>query len=818
MDDSNITMEEYIRLEEEKLVGVPTGINTAYPGERIRRIDFLDNDYSHDLPSVDPLIDHHCCYECENSLNDFFCYQCTCEFYGNGAHVGYNCPAQVPSFQTLPSFPQQYPCCEDYGVTHEPYQCQPKNHDYYHEQNSCYDSNSFGFDNEEKRIEEEQAANAQYWKIPACCDDENDYNSVITPNEPVDSLSMGDEHLNTISATKSDEFIKSCVENLVPNPSEFEGENGCDLLACFTTFLNILFDADYESDSSDYQSCSNEDFSKEIYSNPLIDSLLDEFAGELTLLKSIPPGIDKTDCYHEEVIRLIERLLYDNSSPRPPKEFVSENSYADIEFFFPSPIPVEDNDSRMEEIDLSFNLDDPMPPGIEDDDNDSERDLLIHEELLDNYSLSLPANESFYFDIPLFSRPPVKPPDGDTGILNIKMMGDISDQKLSSIPRNLKILAKGFYPPSLHFLSFSWESLDILISGEFFSLHENESFHFDIPSSPRPPAKPPDDDPRILTVKVVRDTSELYVPIPRLLPTQPTLVSNQEKSLHLLSHQGFKASQLHYESPMMIYGENTPNLDVLQEEELEFLADSGTAESSSNPNVVTTNVAYQADDLDAYDLDCDEINTAKIALMANLSHYGSDNMAEGRHNHMSAGSSRPFTSGSGGTSGRQKVIVCYNCKGEGHMVKQCTKPKRKRDAKWFKDKVLLVQAQASGQVSLMANLSHYGSDNLAEVNNLNNMPTHLIPQEMQVPSTSEQSTILAQSNTESTSDSNTISYSKYMNESQYNTVQNTTLHVSQDDLILSVIEQLKTQVVNCTQINQDNKQVNELLIAELESI
>nr|GEZ05048.1 putative ribonuclease H-like domain-containing protein [Tanacetum cinerariifolium] len=67
---------------------------------------------------------------------------------------------------------------------------------------------------------------------------------------------------------------------------------------------------------------------------------------------------------------------------------------------------------------------------------------------------------------------------------------------------------------------------------------------------------------------------------------------------------------------------------VLQEEELEFLTDPGTAESSSNQNVVTTNVAYQADELDAYDSDCDEINTAKIALMENLSHYGSDNLAE----------------------------------------------------------------------------------------------------------------------------------------------------------------------------------------------
>nr|GEY46517.1 hypothetical protein [Tanacetum cinerariifolium] len=67
---------------------------------------------------------------------------------------------------------------------------------------------------------------------------------------------------------------------------------------------------------------------------------------------------------------------------------------------------------------------------------------------------------------------------------------------------------------------------------------------------------------------------------------------------------------------------------VLQEEELEFLADPGTSESSSNQTVVTNNAAYQADDLDACDSDCDEINSAKIALMANLSHCGYDNLAE----------------------------------------------------------------------------------------------------------------------------------------------------------------------------------------------
>nr|GFC50257.1 hypothetical protein [Tanacetum cinerariifolium] len=69
-----------------------------------------------------------------------------------------------------------------------------------------------------------------------------------------------------------------------------------------------------------------------------------------------------------------------------------------------------------------------------------------------------------------------------------------------------------------------------------------------------------------------------------------------------------------------------------------------------------------------------------------------------RQNFVLAGSSRPFTSGQEGAPGKQRVIMCYNCKGEGHISKQCTKPRWKRDAEWFKDKVLLVQAQANGQV------------------------------------------------------------------------------------------------------------------------
>nr|GFB78307.1 hypothetical protein [Tanacetum cinerariifolium] len=225
---------------------------------------------------------------------------------------------------------------------------------------------------------------------------------------------------------------------------------------------------------------------------------------------------------------------------------------------------------------------------------------------------------------------------------------------------------------------------------------------------------------------------------------------------------------------------SAPQIDYAPMVQHWYLATNNQLRTSSNPRQQAT------------------INNGMVTIQA----------IQGRQNFVSAGSSRPFTSGSGRASGKQRVIVCYNCKGKGHMSKQCTKPKRKQDAEWFKDKVLLVQAQANRQVlqeeelyfladpgmaessnnqnvittnaayqaddldaydsncdeinsakiALMANLSHYSSDNLVEVNNHDNMTNHF-PQEMQVPLTSEQSTILTWSNTEIASDSNIISYS-----------------------------------------------------------
>nr|GFB09913.1 hypothetical protein [Tanacetum cinerariifolium] len=202
---------------------------------------------------------------------------------------------------------------------------------------------------------------------------------------------LNDDHSSDLKTKSSSTSLNYLLE---------ETNNFNNSLPEFTTFSKVLFDAEFKSDSSDDQSCSDEDVLEKIVLKPLseeeiipmkslrthdsslsisskIDSLLDEFADELTFLKSIPLGIDEIDCNFEKDIRLIEKLLYDNSSPRPLEAFVSANSNAVIKSFSPSPILVKDSDSLMEEIDLFCTPDYPMTPGIVDKDYDFERDILI---------------------------------------------------------------------------------------------------------------------------------------------------------------------------------------------------------------------------------------------------------------------------------------------------------------------------------------------------------------------------------------------------------------------------------------------------------
>ncbi|GKA23547.1 hypothetical protein Tco_0709580, partial [Tanacetum coccineum] len=170
------------------------------------------------------------------------------------------------------------------------------------------------------------------------------------------------------------------------------------------------------------------------------------------------------------------------------------------------------------------------------------------------------------------------------------------------------------------------------------------------------------------------------------------------------------------------------------------------------------------------------------------------------------------------------------------MSKQCTKPKRKRDDSWFKEKVLMTvithnaayladdldaydsdcDELNTAKVALMANLSHYGPDALAEVHNHDNVNNNMINQVVQAMQSSEQSNVVNHSETEITSDSNILPYSQYVIESQQAAVQNSNSSAQQDALILSVIEQLKTHVINYTKVNLDNKSVNDTLTVELE--
>ncbi|GKF36851.1 hypothetical protein Tco_0113609 [Tanacetum coccineum] len=75
-------------------------------------------------------------------------------------------------------------------------------------------------------------------------------------------------------------------------------------------------------------------------------------------------------------------------------------------------------------------------------------------------------------------------------------------------------------------------------------------------------------------------------------------------------------------------------------------------------------------------------------------------------------------------SGKQRIVICYNFKGEGHMSKQCTKPKKKQNDSWFKDKVLLVQAQANGQILHEEELAFLADLGITEGQTTNTVITH----------------------------------------------------------------------------------------------
>ncbi|GKA24097.1 hypothetical protein Tco_0710130 [Tanacetum coccineum] len=333
----------------------------------------------------------------------------------------------------------------------------------------------------------------------------------------------------------------------------------CDVPDCddsqttnFSTFSNPLFDdstsSDDESSHEEFNPIHNEDldstpkdvrFDAESYlleslvnhdtlmaSPPKIDFLLDEFAGELTRLQSIPPGIDNINLDPEGDILFLESLLYDNSSPRPPEDFHAIPNTI-IESLPTFSIPVEDSDSLREEIDIFPGPDDSIPPGIESDDFDSEDD--------DN-STSLPEFDSFHVDYP------------DSGDSTIDVVEDIPVDVPNILPTH----------PTLHM------DFDFIPSNDLGSDHDVSS-----PSGNRNKIY----DPGIcIEVESTRFLATFSPVIDTLLPFSSEnedkvfnhgVLASKKKYPPSSSHQGFKASKLFLQkSPMLIHGHNTPNLGV----------------------------------------------------------------------------------------------------------------------------------------------------------------------------------------------------------------------------------------------------------------
>ncbi|GKE90951.1 hypothetical protein Tco_1572046 [Tanacetum coccineum] len=199
---------------------------------------------------------------------------------------------------------------------------------------------------------------------------------------------MGDEELSTILEKELDEFIKSCVKDLVPIPSEFEDTSGsdseCDLSSCddfslinvfekkSVTFSNPLFDSNDDFTSSDDESLSDEDVPEnyvKTYSNPLF-KFDDEY-----ISSDVNPLFD-------EVLENIESKDSYVSNLDGPVFLVTPLSDANEDECF-------DPGGKNVEIDVFLDMD--ISTDIENDYHNSEGDIIYLESLLINDTiLNLP--------------------------------------------------------------------------------------------------------------------------------------------------------------------------------------------------------------------------------------------------------------------------------------------------------------------------------------------------------------------------------------------------------------------------------------------
>ncbi|GJR76072.1 retrovirus-related pol polyprotein from transposon TNT 1-94 [Tanacetum coccineum] len=137
---------------------------------------------------------------------------------------------------------------------------------------------------------------------------------------------------------------------------------------------------------------------------------------------------------------------------------------------------------------------------------------------------------------------------------------------------------------------------------------------------------PPEWSKFVTDVKLVKDLHTTNFDQLHAYLQQHELHANEVRIMRERNHDPLALVANHQDKVLLVEAQG--NGKVLNEEELEFLADIGVVEGPVTQTIITHNATYQADDLDAYDSDCDDFSTAKAVLMANLSSYGSDVLFE----------------------------------------------------------------------------------------------------------------------------------------------------------------------------------------------